>query len=465
MTTMNDPKTPDGTVAIAENADPSRIGEAIRRAVELTGGMDWLEPEQTVVIKPALNSDGLFPFTVSPVSCAELVRMCLERGAAKVYVADEMGFEHTMTKHWKTGKFAGFDKDHTIKTFKKTGIYDAVVNIGNEMDAKDRIHITTFREDGWRRHEFLAEDDENLSKGTHLSAKWVRRQLKGADKLGGGTASRKYIPRLFDQKLKAATAGLYVPKLLDKADHIINVFRISTHIWSHYTMAIKNWVGIMRPDDRVWMHQLNYLKNNRHLLNDLSKHDPIRTEPLYTELLADLHLAHIKKERLCVADATQIILTGGPDGTDRPFCHPNLVLAANDIVAADVLGLSILRYGTLLAPDGLYGHYEPQPTGWVEAFKGLIKDLKWPEEKNLFRGTDVKLCDEEFSSWDWVAVQRARELGLGVLGPDDLNLVFDEKDSPFAVSPEKRDWLTQDALRAPKYKLEPIPQHIAAEQV
>ena len=76
-----------------------------------------------------------------------------------------------MTKHWKTGSFAGFDKDHTIKTFKKTGIYDAVVNIGNEMDAKDRIHITTFREDGWRRHEFLAEDDENLSKGTHLSAK------------------------------------------------------------------------------------------------------------------------------------------------------------------------------------------------------------------------------------------------------------------------------------------------------
>lgn len=91
MTAMEDRKTPNGTVAIAENADPSRVGEAIRRAVELIGGMDWLEPGQTVVIKPALNSDGQFPFTASPVSCAELVRMCLERGAAKVYVADEMG--------------------------------------------------------------------------------------------------------------------------------------------------------------------------------------------------------------------------------------------------------------------------------------------------------------------------------------------------------------------------------------
>ena len=58
---------------------------------------------------------------------------------------------------------------------------------------------------------------------------------------------------------------MFVPNLLDKVDHIINVFRLSSHVWSQYTMAIKNWVGIMRPDDRVWMHQLNYLKNNRHV--------------------------------------------------------------------------------------------------------------------------------------------------------------------------------------------------------
>ena len=440
------------TAAIAENADPSRTGEAIRRVVELTGGMDWLEPGQTVVIKPSLNSAGQFPFTASPASCAELVRMSLEKGAGKVYVSDEMGFEHTMTKHWKTGKFAGFDKDHTIQSFKTTGIHDAVSSVGHEMDATDRIHITTFREEGWRRHEFIGGDDGNPSNGINLYNKWVRQQLKGADKLGG-TALRKYLPRLFDQKFEKSTPGLYGPNLLDKVDHIINVFRVSTHVWSQYTMAIKNWVGIMRPDDRVWMHQLNYLKNNRHAMNGLSKHDPIRTEPLYTELLADLHLPHIEKERLSVADATQVILTGGPDGTDRPFCQTNMVFSAQDIIAADIVGLAILRYGTMIAADGLQGHYEPQPTGWVEAIKGLIKDLKWPEGKNVFRGTDAKLCDPEFSNWDWVAVQRARELGLGARGPDDLQLVFDEKDSPFAVSSEKRDWITEDALRAPKCKL------------
>ena len=443
----------NGNAAIAENADPSRTRDAIRLVIELIGGMDWLEPGQTVLIKPSLNSAGQFPFTASPISCSELVRMCLERGAAKVYVADEMGFEHTMTKHWKTGKFAGFDKDHTIKSFKKTGIYETVRSIGDELDARDRIHITTFREEGWRRHEFTAGADESSSNGSTLYNKWVRWQLKDADKYAGGKARRRYLPRLFDLRLKKSTPGFYVPNLLDKVDHIINVFRLSTHVWSQYTMAIKNWVGIMRPDDRVWMHQLNYLKNKRHIKNGLHEDDPIRNEPLYHEQLADLHLPHIEKERLCVADASQIILTGGPDDTDRPFCQANLVLAARDIIAADVVGLAVLRYGMLKASDGLHGRYEPQPSGWLDALGGVIKDLKWPEGKHVFRGTDAKLCDPEFSNWDWVAIQRARELRLGVMHPDDLQIVFDENDSPFAVSSVKRDWITKDALRPPKCRL------------
>ena len=442
-------------VAVAENADPNRTGEAIRRVVELSGGMDWLERGQTVVVKPALNSAGQFPFTASPIACAELVRMCLERGAAKVFVADEMGFEHTMLRHWKTlGKFAG-ENDRTIQAFRKSGIYDAVMKVGDELNARNRIHITTFREEGWRRHEFVERDST-------LLREWVREQLKNAEALSGGKTRRKYIPRLFDGRYipqlfearsKKATPGLFVPKLFDKADHIINVFRISTHVWSHFTMAIKNWIGIMRPDDRIWMHQLNYLKNNRPTLNGLGPDDPIRTEPPYHEQLADLHLPHAEKERLCVADATQIILTGGPDQTNRPFCRANLVLAAGDIISADVVSLAVLRYGTLKAPDGLLGQREPQPAGWAEALRDKYRDLRWPEEEHVFRGTDPKLCDPGFSNWDWVAIQRARELGLGVTGPDDLRLVFAERGSPFEVSSEKRDWITEDALRPPKYNL------------
>ena len=83
----------------------------IRLVIELIGGMDWLKPGQTVLIKPSLNSGaGQFPFTASPISCSELVRMCLEHGAAKVYVANEMGFEHTMTNTGKPGSLQALIK-------------------------------------------------------------------------------------------------------------------------------------------------------------------------------------------------------------------------------------------------------------------------------------------------------------------------------------------------------------------
>jgi hypothetical protein len=118
-----------------------------------------------------------------------------------------------------------------------------------------------------------------------------------------------------------------------------------------------------------------------------------------------------------------------------------------------VAGLAILRYGTLKAPDGLHGQYQPQPSGWLEAAHGLIKDLRWPKGKHVFRGTDGKLCDPEFSNWDWVAIQRARELGLGVERPADLDLRFEEGSSRFAVSKAKRAWIAEDVSRGPRYEL------------
>ena len=108
------------------------------------------------------------------------------------------------------------------------------------------------------------------------------------------------------------------------------------------------------------------------------------------------------------------------------------------------------------APDGLLGQAEPQPAGWLDAVRSKYKDLRWPEEEHIFRGTDSKLCDPEFSNWDWVAIQRARELGLGAAGPDDLRLVFPEEGAPFEVSRKKRAWITEDALRPPQYRLNPL---------
>jgi len=52
-----------------------------------------------------------------------------------------------------------------------------------------------------------------------------------------------------------------------------------------------------------------------------------------------------------------------------------------------------------------------------------------------------------------LAIQRARELGLGVERPADLDLRFDEGRSGFAVSKEKRAWIAEDVSSGPRYEL------------
>ena len=73
------------------------------------------------------------------------------------------------------------------------------------------------------------------------------------------------------------------------------------------------------------------------------------------------------------------------------------------------------------------------------------------DENGLMRGTDTKLCDPNFSNWDWVAL-RARELGLGASLPGDVGLHF-AKDAGFAVTDAARSWIQEDALRTPQHAI------------
>lgn len=54
----------------------------------------------------------------------------------------------------------------------------------------------------------------------------------------------------------------------------------------------------------------------------------------------------------------------------------------------------------------------------------------------------------KFSHWDWVTVQRGRELQLGAQGPADLDLRFSAAAS-FAVPKARRDFLDLDTAIPP----------------
>lgn len=468
-------------VAFSTFADPTDQAarmDAVRRAVDLISRLpdgspdpDWWMNQiegQTVLIKPAHNSPNPYPFTASPESCAALIAMCLERGARRVIIADCMGIEHTIAP----GAFANespfgrgsraFDPstDATCRAFEHSGLLPGVrsllgnderfrdvgVRVGLEgAGDNDRVVFTSFREHDWRRYEFSGE----WGRRSRMRAGWVRRELWEGTNWQGDREPRLYFTRAFDLEgpwdgiFPAENPGMWFPAIFDQVDHVINLTRVATHIWSHWTGAMKNWIGCQRPDDRIWMHQLNYLRNRRPAR---SANDPIRNECPYHEMLCELHVPSLDKERMCVGDGTEVVVSGGPDATDKQTWHARTVLAARDMVSADLASLALIKLAvrqTALACT-------PQPSSNVELLSEFIRlHLPWHQGPGHMRGTDVKLCNPQFSNWDWLAVRRARELGLGPNGPLDLRVRYDE-----GVARAQRAFLNGELRRQPTIPLE-----------
>jgi uncharacterized protein (DUF362 family) len=101
------------TVSIVKNHD---YESAISLAIELAGGLDFIESGNSVLLKIALNSDNAFPATTSPFLIKQLVKMLKAKGAGAVYVGDKSPF-------WQD----------TEACMKKTGIYDAAIEEGAEI--------------------------------------------------------------------------------------------------------------------------------------------------------------------------------------------------------------------------------------------------------------------------------------------------------------------------------------------
>ena len=152
--------------------------------------------------------------------------------------------------------------------------------------------------------------------------------------------------------------GFYIPNLVRQVNHVISLPVAKTHIIADFTMGIKNWVGLIPPSDR------NYL------------HSKERKKDFFGRMISEIHLG--KKPAFLVMDATKVFVSGGPSHGD--LARPNLVIASSDLVANDVTGLALLK--TL----------------------GTIEEI------------------QRRSVWDQPQIKRAVELGLGIKGPSEIIL-------------------------------------------
>ena len=146
-----------------------------------------------------------------------------------------------------------------------------------------------------------------------------------------------------------------VSKFIYNVDRVINVPVIKTHSYANYTISLKNFIGATHPQQRPYFIAPDF----------------------WDEVIAELNVAYTP--HLNILDGTKIFIKGGP--TRGTITTPNLIIAAGDRIAADVVGLSVIR-----------------------AFGG------WQRLKTM-------------NIWEQRQIKRALELHLGVSNPSELKIV------------------------------------------
>src|ERR671937_232489 len=93
----------------------SNMEEAVRRAVRLAGGMDFIKEGQTVLIKPNVTGALKSPTTTNPEVLYATIKLAAERGPKRIIVSDRC-FSATFTE----------TAPKTIDVMKRVGHVDAV---------------------------------------------------------------------------------------------------------------------------------------------------------------------------------------------------------------------------------------------------------------------------------------------------------------------------------------------------
>lgn len=287
-------------------AKGSNMEEAVRRAVKLSGGIDFIKEGQTVLIKPNVTGAIKNPCTTNPEVLYATVKLVAERGPRRIIVADRCfsaQFSETSPK--------------TFDVMKAVGHLDAVNQAIKDVKAPV---IAVGLEDA-------ATEFEKLGKP-------------------------KNIPHWRKIKPKLATHwpnGFELAELLFAVDHVINVPVIKTHFQAWFTMAMKAFVGMSHHRSRMEFHktyqgdgslfdQKRTSSRKRGIKRD-PKEEDAEVYP-FVARIAELNLGITPA--LNILDGTQSFVFGGPSHGDA--AEGKVIVASRDRIAADVAGVAVLKH-------------------------------------------------------------------------------------------------------------------------
>jgi uncharacterized protein (DUF362 family) len=163
--------------------------------------------------------------------------------------------------------------------------------------------------------------------------------------------------------------GFAVPKAVRRAGGVVQTCCLKTHRYGgHFTLSLKNSVGLAAKT--VPGNGYNFMRE-------------LHSSPNQRRMIAEINAAY--QPELIVLDGIQAFVTGGPD--QGKLVNSTVILAGTDRIAIDAVGVALLRY---------YGTTE-------EVSRGAIFEQE--------------------------QIARAVQLGIGVSGPKQIELVTGDRES------------------------------------
>jgi uncharacterized protein (DUF362 family) len=163
--------------------------------------------------------------------------------------------------------------------------------------------------------------------------------------------------------------GFALPRMVRNAGGVVQTCCLKTHRYGgHFTLSLKNSVGLAAKT----------VPGNAH---DFMRE--LHSSPYQRQMIAEINAAY--RPELIVLDGVEAFVTGGPD--QGKLVNAGVVLAGTDRIAVDAVGVALLRYfGTT-----------------PEVSRGAIFEQE--------------------------QIARAVQLGLGVAGPGQIELVTGDQES------------------------------------
>jgi uncharacterized protein (DUF362 family) len=262
-----------------------------------TDDLDWLSSGDTVLLKPALNSDDPYPSTTHPLA-VHIISNILSNKGANVVIGDQSGLGYVVQD--PSGVIRGNTRDNYVRS---------------GMGTLEDQNFISFESEGWKEG-FIHYRSEH-------TPSWPN--------------------------------GFYITKWIKQVDHIINLPRLSVHSQAGATLGFKNMVGILRDDSRMEFHAngpYNYFIKSEARGSSLKSVDD--RSGTFIEKIVEINDAIKEKLRLTLFVATKAQATFGPNQSELKLgrfgfarakiidLKPGMVFASADPVAVESFAFAVL---------------------------------------------------------------------------------------------------------------------------